>query len=105
AGVEALGVPPAELLDRRVHVHLEEASGRHERADRVPVAAVGRDERTEHDIAVLEEESRHLADPPDVLGAVLRAESEVAAEAVTHLVPLEQHRVDASLEEAALDLA
>ena len=68
--VEALHVAPLAGLDARVDEDLDELARGHQRAHRVAIGPIRRDERREDDQAGVAEQLRHLADAADVLGAV-----------------------------------
>ena len=73
-------------------MNLHEISRGEQPADRIPVAAVGADERRQRDDAGLREEIGHGADPPDVLFAVGRAKTEAKPFRELPAVPLFQER-------------
>lgn len=80
-----------------------ESALREEPAHCVTVGRVRRDEGAQHDRALFEEQPGNLADTADVLLAVGRAEAEVAVQAVAQHVAIQQHRLTAVIEQAALD--
>jgi hypothetical protein len=74
ARVKALRVAALALLERRVHVHLDEAQavGLVPLADPPAIGGVGRHERGQRHEPRVGEEPRHLARSAHVLRAVLR---------------------------------
>ena len=62
-----------------------------------------RHERADHHAALLEEQPSDLSDSPDVLPPFDLGESQITAQAMAHLVPIQQHRLHACLEERALE--
>jgi hypothetical protein len=73
----------------------------HQRA----VRAERRDEGAQHDQAGVRHQPPDLADAADVLHPVLGAEAEVAAQAVPHIVAVQQVGVHAQRGQALLDQA
>src|SRR5690606_24940370 len=67
------------------------------------IRAVRGDEGGEVDHARVGEELRHLADTPDVLGAVLGREAEVVVQAVADVVAVEDVGAGAALPERLLE--
>ena len=61
----------SQHLDRCVDEHLDETPGGVHRPDGIPVGRIRRDERGERDQAGILEQSTDLADPPDVLRAII----------------------------------
>src|SRR3954468_23870249 len=57
------------------------------------IGAVGRDERGHDQHTRLAEQGRYFADPPDVFCTLLRREAEVGAEAVPHVVAVQNEDV------------
>lgn len=108
--VQPLRIPPLRLLDTNIHPHLHKPKLLLVRTGlpmqlscQVPVRAVRRDEARDRDGTRVGEQARDLGDSPDVLGAVLRREAEVAAEAEAHVVAVEQVRGGAVAEEVLLE--
>jgi hypothetical protein len=59
----------------------------------LPIPAVRTDEARDGDGAAVSEQARDLGDAPDVLGAVARAEAQVAVQAEADVVAVEAVRV------------
>ena len=106
ARVEALGVAPLALGERRRDPDLDErdAGGLVDRARGGAVGRVGRDERDERDDARLGEQRGGVRGAADVLGAVLGAEAEVAVEPVAQVVAVEPQRRPTGADQQRLDL-
>src|SRR3954454_19852425 len=104
AGVQALRVALLAELQRRVDEDLEEVD-----ADLlvdgprgVAVRRIRADQRDDGDGAGVGEVAGHVRGPPDVLGAVLLGEAEVAVDAVAQVVAVEPVRIDPGLQECGL---
>src|SRR5436190_1278218 len=93
AGVQPFRVASDALVERGLHVHLEERADA--LAHLVPDRAVGRNRGRDHRHPVPREQLRHVADPADVDVAVLARESQPPGEILAHLVPVEHFDGDA----------
>ena len=93
-GVEALRIAALALLDRGVDEHLDEPqSGRVVHGTgAVAARPVRADHRHESDDAGIGEQPGDLADPADVLVAVLGGEPEIAVDAEPQVVTVEEVR-------------
>src|SRR5213596_3439702 len=91
--IQPFGVASDALVERGLHVHLEERADA--LAHLVPDRAVGRNRSRDHRHPVPREQLRHVADPADVDVAVLARESQPPGEILAHLVPVEHFDRDA----------
>ena len=100
--VEALGIADLAGLERGLDVDLVEGvlGGR---PCPLAVASVGRDEARDDEEAGVGEEARDLADPADVLGAVVGAEAEIGVEPGADIVAVQDVDLIALGEELALE--
>src|SRR5438094_9805485 len=86
--IQPFGVPADALVERGLHVHLDERADAF--AHLVPDRAVGRDRSRDHRHAVPCEQLRHVADPADVDAAALAREPHTLGQVLTYLVPLQR---------------
>jgi len=89
AAVVVLGVALGADIYRAIAVDFEKIAVLENTAHLVAVAADRRHEGRQHDGARLDEQLGHFADAADVFLAVLRRESQVAAQAVPDIVAVE----------------
>merc|ERR1719198_70899 len=87
--VESLRVTRLTHGQRDFHVHLDKVTGLEPGAHGVPVGLVRRDEGDNGDDASLREELRHFANTSDVLGSVLRGETQIGVESVANVITIE----------------
>src|SRR5436190_6435538 len=94
SGVQPLRVAADALVERGLHIHLDERADlfAHLVADR----AVGRDRGRDHRHAVPREQLRDVADAADVGVAVFAREPEALGEVLAHLVAVEDFDGDAA---------
>ena len=93
--VQAFGVALFGHGQWRVDVDLEELSRLQVRARQLPLGLERRDEGGNHDQARIHHQLTHAGHPAHVLGPVDGREAQVAAEAVAHVVAVEQGGVAA----------
>lgn len=111
--IQPLGIPLLRHLDRHVDVHLHKRQplrllsprGRRllvQLPRHIPIRPVRTDKRRDRHTGAVREELRHLRDAPDVLVAVLLAESEVLVQPEPDVVPVEAVRGHAAVAEQLL---
>ncbi len=88
--IEPLGVTLFTDGEGRIDKYLDKLVGTQEVAHQLTLGTKWRDKGGEHDKARIHHEFCHLADPADILLAGRIVETEIPAQTVTHIVPIQQ---------------
>lgn len=91
--VEALGVALFTGIHWRIHKHFNELASREQLAHHAAFAGKGRDEGAHDDQARVGEEFAHFTYPADVFYPVVVGKAQIAAQAVAHVVAVQQEGV------------
>ncbi len=102
-GIEPLRVTPHALLERRVDMNLDELVGADKATNHIPLGPIGRNERADHDQSGIDHQLRDFARAPDIFDPISLGEAEVAVEAVSDVVAVQQHRMMRHREQLLLD--
>ena len=102
-GIQALDIAGFAHLERCVDKHFDEGPWWVQRSNRVAVSDIRRYECGEHDQSRVLEETTHLANPADVLGAILGSETQVAIEPKPDVVAVEHIRGNTFFDQRFLD--
>ncbi len=88
--VEPLGVALFTDGERRIDKDFDKLPFTQEAAYQRPLGTERRDKGGEHDKARIHHQFRHFADPADILLPRSIIETEIATQAVAHIVPIQQ---------------
>ena len=102
--VQTLGITRLADLEGGVDVDLHEVVRANDFPRVLAVLDVGADERSDGDDTCAVHEPGHLGDAPDVFGAVIGAEAEIAVQAMAHVVAVEHDAEASGGRELAFDL-
>src|SRR5690554_598175 len=95
--IQAFRVPVFASVQRGVHEHLDELAGGEQVAYQAAVAGEGADEGAENNQAGIGKQFAHLANAADVLYPVVVGETQILAQAMAHVVAVQQEGVIAPL--------
>src|ERR1700757_3899226 len=101
--IKPLWIAPDAFLERSVNEDLEKRGGSSQFSYHLPFGAKWRNERANHDHPRLGHQLGDFADAPDVFNPVSVSETEIAIEAVAHIVAIEQHCVPSAGQQLLLD--
>src|SRR5690554_2027837 len=95
--VQAFRVPVSAGVQGGIHEHLNKLASREQVAYQGAVAGEGADEGAEHDQAGIGKQLAHLANAADIFYPVVIGETQVLAQAMAHVVAVQQEGVIAPL--------